>query len=146
MIKFLTSALLAILSFILQLKLKPVLGWTPDLFLVTLIAVSFYLKFSQFATLLLMGVWFLNWRPGIGWDMIFYAVIPIIVFFLFRFLPWQPLFINLILGVLAITVFYLGTVGYSVLSREKFIFLEDVFWSSLFGFAVFMILKSNGKA
>lgn len=139
MIKFLTSALAVIAAAVLQLKLKPILGWTPDLLLVALIAASFYLKFSQFIFLTLAGIWFLNWRPSLGEDILFYTAIPVAAFFLRPFFPWRPWFANLVSGILSIAVFYLGTAGYVVVTGELAVFLEDIFWSSLFGFAVFKI-------
>lgn len=137
--RFLASALTVALAAILQLKLKPLLGWSPDLLLVALIAASFHLKFLQFLFLDFLGVWFLNWRPGLGGDMLFYAALPVAAFFLRPLLPWRPWFVNLALEVLSIAAFYLGTVGYEVVAGEADIFWENIFWSSVFGFAAFKI-------
>ncbi len=139
--RFLVLALAVVLAAVLQLKLKPALGWTPDFLLVALIAVSFYSDLPQFIFLTALGVWFLNWQPGLHGSMLFYAAIPLAVFFLRQFLPWRPWFVNLILGLLGIAVFYFGAAGYAALAAEPRVLLEDIFWSSLFGFAVFLIMK-----
>lgn len=137
--KFLTFALIAVLAAVLQLKLKLLLGWSPDFFLVASVAASFYLKFPQILLFVLLGVWFLNWQPGLSEDMLLYAILPVAALFLEPFLPWRPWFTNLALGVASIAVFYLATAGYGTVISEYPVFLENIFWSSLFGFAAFKI-------
>jgi hypothetical protein len=139
--KFLTPALAVILAGIAQIKLKPLLGWAPDLVLVALIAASFRLRLPQFLALVLLGAWFLNWRPGADQNILFYAALPLAAFFLRRFLPWRPWFASLVLGVAGIAVFYLVTAGYGALAAGAGIFWENVFWSSLFGLGAFKILE-----
>lgn len=137
--KFLIFALIAVLAAVLQLKFKFLFGWTPDFLLVASVAASFYLKFPQILLFVLIGVWFLNWQPGLGEDMLFYAALPVAALFLEPLLPWRPWFANLALGVASIAVFYLIIAGYETVIAEYPVFLENIFWSSLFGFAAFKI-------
>jgi hypothetical protein len=150
--RFFTFAALVIAAAILQLKLKPLLGWAPDFLVVALIAASFYFRagqdkgvyaaFSEFFFLVLLGVWFLNWHPGLSGDVLFYAALPLATFFLHPLFPWRPWFVNLFLGILSIAVFYLVSAGYGAVVAEPAVFWENIFWSSLFGFAAFKIYGS----
>lgn len=137
--KKLVLALTIVIAAALQLKLKPILGWSPDILLTALVAASFYSALPGLIFLTLLGMWFLNWQPGFGVEMLFYAALPIAALFLRRLFPWQPWFVNLILGASGITFFYAGSAGYATVIAEMPLLLENILWSSLFGLTAFKI-------
>jgi hypothetical protein len=88
--RFLGAALLVLLAMLLTLKLKAILGWSPDLILPVLVVAAFLLDIYALAFLVLLGVWVLNWQTGLPLELLVLAAVPLAAWFGKRFLPPAP--------------------------------------------------------
>ena len=137
--RLLAAILIVIIALLLQLKLSDIFGWRPDIFLASLITLSFFLGIFEFAPLVLFGILLINWQPPIGWDIFILGVLPLVPFLfrkiIFPLKGWPSAAFTVFLG---IVVFY-TVVDYRLLSGNLPILLTDAFVSALYGLLLFLI-------
>lgn len=75
--KFFTAILVLILAIVLQSWLG-FFGLFANLVFATLVAFAFIFDFWQFAILILLGVFLMNWEPTINFDIVVLALIPLL--------------------------------------------------------------------
>jgi hypothetical protein len=90
MSKFAGAALVVLLALLLTLKLKAVLGWSPELILPALAAAAFFLDIYALLLLTLVAAWILNWQTGLPPELLFVFLVPLAAFLGKRFLPAAP--------------------------------------------------------
>lgn len=83
MYRFVTALALLLGALLLQVKLGQLLGWYPNGVIAVLVALSFFMNFSELAALVLVAAGILNWQPWFGMEIIVLTLYPLSVF-LFR--------------------------------------------------------------
>lgn len=139
--KFLAAFLIVSLAVILQLKIGLISSLYPNFTLAALIALAFFLDFSELGFLAIFSAIILNWRPGLSPETLVLISLPIAVSILRKFLPaqaWLNLTLVLVLGFL---VFY-SAAGFQSLVKNFSLFFIDLTISTVFAAPTFLILKS----
>ncbi len=89
-----------------QLNLKAALGWSPELVMATLVLAAFYLSVLEMTALSALGIFILNWRPFIDWEILLFFLLPFIVMSAKKIFPWRSAISGVLSSVLSVTVFY----------------------------------------
>jgi len=111
--------LIVAVSIVFQLKFGNVTGYGYDVVLATLIVASLFLNFFELLVFILLGIFFLNWQPGISIEMISFLIMPMLFLWGRRVFPGKA---------------WLGSVGF--LSLGIFLFYLIVDFIPMFYFAV----------
>ena len=138
---FLAAFLIVSLAIVLQLKIGLISGLYPNFALAVLIALAFFLDFSELGFLVIFGALILNWRPGLSPEILVLISLPIIVYIFRKFLPaqaWLNFTLALVLGFL---VFY-SAAGFQSLVKNFNLFFIDLIISTVFAVLAFLILKN----
>lgn len=137
--KILQAFLALGLAIIIQLRAIDIWGWSPEFILATLAAFAFFLTPSRLILLSLVAAWVLAWQPGLGQELLALVVLPLVVYFVRKFLPWQSWLSNLILAAGSIVAFYVFADMIPILKTGVFL---KVSLSSLgYGALLFYIFK-----
>ena len=150
---FFVIFLIIAISIVFQLKFGDVTGYGYDIVLVLLIVASFFLSFFELLVLVFLGIFFLNWQPGISIEMISFLVLPALSFWGRRIFPGKAWFGGIGFLALGIFLFYLtvdfipmfySAVGYGDFTSSMWqilgSFVGNFIFGVLFGVLVFYIL------
>lgn len=112
----------------------------PDFVLVLLLISALFLDFRYIFLMVLISVFFLSWRPTPNWDLLAFAILPLLVSLSRKFIPGK-------MEVLGFLTVFLGTiVFYSVSSFSLFwgnfgLAGKIVLLNLIFGFMVFSLVS-----
>lgn len=138
---FLAAFLIVSLAVILQLKIGLISSLYPNFTLAALLALAFFLDFSELGFLVIVSALILNWRPGLSPEILILISLPITASILRKFLPAQA-WLNFILAlVLGLLIFY-SAAGFQSLVKNFNLFFIDLTISTVFAVPTFFILKS----
>jgi hypothetical protein len=118
-----------------------VFGVWVNIVLALLVTAAFFLNFLELLFLILLAVFVFNWQPAPSPEMAIYAILPILVYWLHRFLPVKPWLGNLSAIFLSIFILYV-VVGADFLIAAPIVFLADAFGSMVFGAIFFRICEA----
>jgi hypothetical protein len=139
-VRFIGAALLVLVVLALNLKLKAVLGWSPDILLPALVAAGFFLNLYSLALLVLLVVWVLNWQAGLPSELIIFAIVPFAAWLGKKFSPlpaWLTLTLIIVLGEVLL---YAISVPGAFFGNIGFIALNTAF-AALLGFGLISVLE-----
>lgn len=110
-----------------------------NIVLITMLALAFLIK--DWRWYFFLTIWSaLILRVGDGWSVVVFGLvaIPLTVYLIKRFLPWQSLISYLIFVIVATTGFY-GLIDWRFLVDHSFIFLHEMAYNLLFGGLIYLI-------
>jgi hypothetical protein len=142
--RLLLSLLILFAALGIQFRSGELLGWSLDAVLPVLLALAFWDTISEYGILIIISIIFLNWRPGISPELLFFGVYPLLVFFVRPHLPVGPKVILFSAIGVGIVAFYLVIGGKGIFSSGAFLW-KDVLASMLIGLATFKILETINK-
>lgn len=138
--KFAVALLLLLLATGLQFQTGRITGlWINFVFSFAIVA-ALSLDFFEFLFLLTLSIFILNWQPILGMEITLVAILPLVVFFLKKFLPWHGWLNNLLLVFICELFLYLVIAPAYFFGNAGF-FLKDVFASLIFGAIAFKIIN-----
>lgn len=138
--RLLAAFLVASSAILLQFYLGYITGVWVSFALAILITLSFFLGFWELVLAAVFVVFVLNWQPAFSLEILLVAFFPFFAFWTHKFLPFKPLWGNLILIFFSVSAFYLILDARFMIGGFK-IFLLDVFGSLISGAAAFRLLN-----
>lgn len=138
--KFAVFFLAFIIASFLQLNWKAAFGWSPEFAMALLVVCGFYLSILEMAALSAAGIFIFSWRPGPGWEILFFFLIPFIVIYARKFLPWHGGINNIIGIILAVSVFY-AVSDFTAIAANIPLFSIILFITVCFGAAAFQLFN-----
>ena len=140
-LNFFVALLIVLLAGLLEFRLAGWLDFRANFLLATLIALAFFIGFTEFAALIIIAAWMLNWQPAVGWELAVFMFIPLLSFAIKRFPPWKIWLSNIIFVALGILLFY-SAADYSFLAGHWTTLLKDLTASLIWSASVFAALSS----
>ena len=134
--RFITSFFAIAIALLLDLKLAPIIGWSPSLYLTILITLASFVSLWELIFFALLGMWIFNSGPALGLGTIAIGILPLATFWSKKLLPWTPSLNNIVFVALAVTIFYFA-LDYSFIIKIPQIFFEDILISEIFGIVAF---------
>lgn len=114
----------------------------PELVLAVLVAAGAALSAGEFAPLVILALWGVNWQPAIGWDLLWFGVVAFSLGSIVRAFPWR-MWISVFAGTfLAAFLFALGT-SWGVAVREPAEFVQYLLYTA--GVSVIAHLLIRGE-
>ncbi|OGY99466.1 MAG: hypothetical protein A2945_01250 [Candidatus Liptonbacteria bacterium RIFCSPLOWO2_01_FULL_52_25] len=142
--KFIVALLAVALGAFLQVVVGNALGIWVNFALAALITTSFFVGVVELVALILLSIFVLSWQPAPSFEILVFGALPFVVFFIhkrFPFEPWLMSGISILVGVLALSLVF----GGSLLWNEPSIFLWDIAASVGFGAVVFWAFRSSAN-
>ena len=138
---FLAAFLIVSLAVILQLKIGLIANLYPNFTLAALIALAFFLDFSELGFLVILSALVLNWRPGLSPEILTLISLPIAVFIFRRLLPAHAWLSFALVFIIGLSMIY-SAAGFSLMVNNFSLFFVDLAISIVFAVPTFFILKS----
>ncbi len=128
-----------LLASLIQFWIFFVFNFKADLILVSLIISALFLRFEEILFFVFLGVWLLNSRVLVSTEMIYFSLLPLLVFFLRRVMPgklWLVGFLSVLVGMI---VFY-SLVNFSAFYKDATGVFAILAPSLFFGLVFFHLL------
>ncbi len=139
--RVIAGLLLVSLAIALQLFIGDIRGIWFDFALAALISLSFLLNFFEILFLVLFAAYILNWQPGMSFELLVFAALPIGSFLLRKFLPFEPWIGNMVLSFFGVAIFY-SLFGIHIIMHTPALFFADIAASIVCSVAVFKTMVS----
>ncbi len=134
-----TGCLVLVLGTALQVLSLGWLGWSADFVLIALLAFGPWARFKEFILFLLIGAAVLSWRPGVSYEILLVAGVPLFFFAVEKIFPWH-VWINFIISLILGTVVFYLLLGQQMIFLEWAVLLKVLFLNLLWGSALFIFL------
>ena len=139
--KFIVALLAVALGAFLQIAVGNASGIWINFALAALIAAAFFVGVVELVALILLSIFVLSWQPIFSFEFLVFSLLPFVVFFVHKRLPFEPWLmsgISILVGVSVLSLVF----GGSLLWNEPGIFLWDIAASVGFGAVVFWAFRS----
>ncbi len=137
--RFISAIFLVGIIDTLALRFKFYAGWSPDIVLVTLMMLAFFLDLDELVTVTGLSVWVVNWIPRVSSEMVLLALLPFIAFAIKKFSPWEGWLSAAVLSALGVLILY-GVSNFHAFSMFGF-FAFNVVISASFGVIIFLLFR-----
>jgi hypothetical protein len=107
-----------------------------------LIVLVFLVDYLEFLFLSLFGVFLINWRPGLSFEIILFFLIFQLIYLIFKIFYFENWFALLILLISSIILFY-GFLNYRFIIDYPIYFIYDILISFIFALILFWSLKDK---
>ncbi len=131
--KFFGACIVTCLALALQLRLKHAFGFAPDLTLAALITLGLFVNIGELIFLIFGSILILSWQPVLSWEIVWFGLIPLMSFSVYRFLPLQAWTAN-------IASLSVGILLFSLVLDPRFVIRDTLhfgeLWLGALGFGI----------
>jgi hypothetical protein len=136
---FFLSILFLLLAFGIQFLFAGS-GIFVNVILATLITLASFFDLFELIVFILLAVFVINWQPAISWEVVLFAVLPIIAYGIRNISSWSAWALNLIFIFLGIIILYAVIAPARIVSNPSGLVI-DLFGSMLLGQLIFFTLS-----
>lgn len=140
-IKFIWAFFAIFLAAFLSQRFFLIFGNGFNFVLISLIVLSFFVSYLEIIFFALLGIFLINYVPGINLEVIFLFLMPQIVYFLSKKFKLQNFIGFIVFGIISFVLFYLLLNFYFIFNYPAS-FFYDFIVSFVFGILLFLIFRN----